>query len=97
MGAAKKSLFDKDWFKSDAPSKIVKKVSAFERAKVTRSEDLPELMTQQEAAAFLKKHIKTIEDWRKAGILRFIKIRGRYFTTPEYLGDFLESEMKRNG
>lgn len=95
MGA-KKITIDKDWFQSG--SKVsVRKVSKFEQVSITKSEDLPELMTTKQAAAFLRRHYKTIEEWRKGGQLKFLKVRGRYFTTPEFIADFLDNEQKLNG
>lgn len=93
MGA-KKIEIGKDWFKAGA--KQVRKVNKFEQVSITKSEDLPELMTTKEAAEFLKRHFKTIEEWRKDGQLKFLKVRGRYFTTPEFIADFLENEQKKN-
>lgn len=96
---AKKIQIDKNWLNDEPTSKAsksnVRKMHKFEHMTVTRSEDLPELMTTKEAAEFLRKHPKTIEEYRNDGCLKFIKIKGRYFTTPEYIGDFLENEMKK--
>lgn len=95
MGA-KKITIDKDWFKSESKASV-RKISKFEQVSITKSEDLPELMSAKEAAVFLKRHYKTIEEWRKDGQLKFMKVRGRYFTTPEFIADFLDNEQKKNG
>ncbi|NJM09419.1 MAG: helix-turn-helix domain-containing protein [Bdellovibrionaceae bacterium] len=59
---------------------------------VTRSEDLPQLMTTKEAAKFLKRHFKYVEELRKEGKLIFRKYGGRYFTTPEFIAQYLETQ-----
>lgn len=96
MTAAPKITFDKNWLneKSKTQSKS-RKVHKFEQMRVIKSEDLPQLMTTNEAAEFLKRHPKTVEEYRKDGALRFIKIRGRYFTTPEYIADFIRAESMK--
>lgn len=99
MAAAKKVTFSKDWMqKPDPKSKRPdhsRQLHKFEQLRVTKSEDLPELMTTQEAAKFLNRHAKTVEEYRNDGLLKFFKIRGRYFTTPEFLADFIESETRK--
>lgn len=95
MGAPK-IKFTKDWLSEDSKiSERAKRIHKFEQMRVTRSEDLPELMTTIEAAEFLCKHYKTVEEYRKDGSLRFLKIRGRYFTTPEYIAEFIEREQQK--
>lgn len=94
---AKKALIDKNWI--EAPSEKsatsnVRKLHKFERMTITKSEDLPDLMTPKEAGEFLRRCQTTIREYRLNGDLRFMKIKGRYFTTPEYIADFLEREMK---
>lgn len=95
MGAAK-TVISKDWLtQKDKRSDRTRKIHKFEQMRVTRSEDLPELMTTKEAAEVLSCHYKTVEEFRKDGSLKFIKLRGRYFTTPEYIADYIESESKK--
>lgn len=92
MGA-KKIKFTKDWLNVNPKiSDRARKVHKFEQMRVTKSEDLPELMTTIEAAEFLCRHYKTVEEYRNDGSLKFLKIRGRYFTTPEYIAQFIENE-----
>ncbi len=96
MGAVRKVVIDKNWINEDSKkSERSRKIHQFEQMRVTRSEDLPELMTTQEAAEFLGRHYKTVEEYRKGKLLRFFKIRGRYFTTPEFLAEFIESETRK--
>lgn len=97
MTAAKKITFDKNWInETPKTGNRSRKIHKFEQMRVIKSEDLPQLMTTQEAAEFLKRHPKTIEEYRRDGSLKFIKIRGRYFTTPEYIADFINCEsLKR--
>jgi len=94
---ARKVQIDKNWL--DAPSEkstnsSVRKLHKFEQMTITKSEDLPDLMTPKEAGEFLRRCKSTIREYRLNGDLKFIKIKGRYFTTPEYIADFLEREMK---
>ena len=94
--AAIKTEISKDWRSKDPKTQArARKVHSFEQMRVTRSEDLPELLTTQEAAKFLCRHPKTVEDYRHEGALKFIKMRGRFFTTPEYLAEFIEAESRR--
>ncbi|MBL7545597.1 MAG: helix-turn-helix domain-containing protein [Bdellovibrionaceae bacterium] len=96
---AKKIQIDKSWLEAEPRSKAqvsnFRKLHKFEHMTVTKSEDLPELMTTKDAAEILRKHPDTIKEYRNDGSLKFIKIKGRYYTTPEYIADFIESEMKR--
>lgn len=95
MGAAK-ITFDNNWLNDGGKKNLrSRKVHKFEQMRVTRSEDLPELMSTRQVAAFLKKHYKTIEEYRLDGSIKFMKIRGRYFSTPEYIAEFLEREVRK--
>lgn len=95
MGAIKR--IPKDWRTQNAEGTKagLRMRTSFEAAEVTRSEDLPQLMTTRQAADLLRRHPKTVEEYRNDGSLKFIKIRGRYFTTPEFVAEFLEVESKK--
>jgi hypothetical protein len=95
MGAVK--TIPKDWrTQNTAGTKAgLRTRASYEAVEVTRSEDLPQLMTTREAATFLRRHPVTVKEYRNDGSLKFIKIRGRYFTTPEYLAEFLEVESRK--
>lgn len=97
MSAAKVQI-SKDWLNQE-PSKTKpdksRKIHKFEQMRITRSEDLPELMTTTQAAEHLGKHYKTIEEYRRCGDLKFFKIKGRYFTTPEFIQEFIEAETSK--
>lgn len=95
--SAAKVIFSKDWWKADSKkmNDRSRKIHKFEQMRVTRSEDLPQLMTTKEAAEFLCKHFKTVEEYRNDGSLKFLKIKGRYFTTPEYIAEFIELESRK--
>jgi hypothetical protein len=95
MGAAKRVSFEKDWWISKEKSRSARKVHRFEQIRVTKSEDLPQLMTTLEAAELLRRHPKTIEEYRKQKLLKFMKLKGRYFTTPEWIAEFIEREAVR--
>jgi hypothetical protein len=94
MGAKK---IPRDWrTQSSAGTKAGLRTRAtYEKPDVVRSEDLPELLTTAEAAGVLRRHPKTVEEYRNDGSLKFHKIKGRYFTTPEYVAEFLENETKQ--
>ncbi len=95
MGAIKR--IPKDWRTQNAENTRggLKTTVTYESAEIFKSEDLPELLTTKEAAVFLKRHPKTVEEYRKDGSLKFSKNRGRYFTTPGYIAQFLEDESKK--
>lgn len=86
MGAARK--IPKDW--RTATAKNSKSTTV-----VIDSDNLPKLLNSKHAAVILCRHVKTIEEYRKDGSLRFIKIRGRYFTTAEFIAQFIEAESKK--
>lgn len=95
MGAVKR--IPKDWRTQDTKGTRggLRTRATFDFVEVTKSEDLPELMSAKEAAVFLKRHYKTVEEYRNDGSLKFTKQRGRYFTTPEWIAEFLENESKK--
>ena len=95
--SAVKTIVSKDWWKQKDEKKAIKKVSSFETLKVTAKEDLPTLITTKEAAGILRCHHKTVEELRNSGSLQFFKVMGRYFTTPEFIADYLQTEIKKNG
>lgn len=82
--------FEKDWW-TKGPKKIVSHVVKVEQIKATKSEDLPELLDTKEAAVFMRKHYKTVEELRHKKKLKFLKMGGRYFTTPEFIAMYLEN------
>jgi hypothetical protein len=94
MGAAKH--IPKNWRKQETrgPNGGLRKTQPLD-LEVTRSEDLPQLMTTKEAATFLRRHHKTVEEYRRDGSLRFTPVKGRWYTTPGWLAEFLERESAR--
>lgn len=99
--AAKKTgvLISKDWFKkdSDAAPQKTRMVALFEQARITKSEDLPELLDAKDVASHLKMHPKTASALMKSGAIRSMKIRGRRFSTPEWLADYMRKEIGAHG
>jgi hypothetical protein len=94
---ARKVKIEKNWWDVD-PKKFkesARKVHKFEQMTVLRSEDLPELITQKKAAEILNRHYRTIEEYRNEGSLQFKKMRGRYYTTPEWIAEFIEAEWAK--
>ncbi len=94
----KKPKFSKEWWKKDAAPRAKRsQLHKFEQMRVTKSEDLPELMTLAEAAEMFKRSPRTVERWAKSGELRTIKVMGRFFTTPEYIAEFIEVQNLKHG
>lgn len=90
-----KLKFSKDWkddfktkSKKDRPSRRTLQLE------VIKSEDLPELIAPKKAAQMLHMHYKTLENERRDGKIKFIKRGGRYFTTPEWIAEYLETYSK---
>jgi hypothetical protein len=59
--------------------------------------DLPTLVSAKEAAVPLHTNAKTVADWMAKKHLRSLKIRGRRWTTPEWIADFINREMAKHG
>lgn len=93
---AEKSVIPKNWFTKEslaAPAES-RMTQILTQTKIMRSEDLPELLTSKEVAPILKVHHKTAADMMRDGTLRSVKIRGRRFTTPQWIADFLRKELR---
>lgn len=95
MGAIKK--IPKDWRtqKTENTRAGLKTTVKYQPPEVIKSEDLPELITIKEAAGLLRRHPKTIEEYKNDGSLKFMRLKGRYFTTPEWIAEFLEEESAK--
>lgn len=96
-----KIIISKDW-RQKAPKKTSRISRArvshqFQQVEVIRSEDLPELLTMDETAEFFKVERTTVERWIASGDLESFKIKGRRFVTPEQIGEFIDSEYRKNG
>lgn len=91
MSIAKIS-YGKDWAKQSASRAATKPRRQKLDLEVVRSEDLPEMMRPTQVAQLLKRHPKTIEGLRRERKIRFIKLGGRYYTTPEWVAEYLENE-----
>lgn len=95
----KKVVVAKDWWQKPT-RKITQqavRVHGFQHTTVTRSEDLPQLLTVEEAAKLLRSHEKTVRKWIQTKDLQSLKIKGRRFVTPEQIGLFLDSQYRKNG
>lgn len=83
----------KDWWKQDGTALNKKRLlHRFEQMHVTRSEDLPQLMTIEEVAKFFTRHPQTVRRWIRECHLKTITIMGRHFITPEQLAEFIEKQ-----
>ena len=93
-----KSEIPKDWFLQVATESGRKRVNAaVEKREVKTVEDLPKLVTVNEASEILRTHPKTVSDWMIKKYLKSRKVRGRRFTSAEWINEFLMRELERNG
>jgi hypothetical protein len=101
MAAAKKNSleFAKDWFLSPDPAipQKARMTALFEKSRITRAADLPELLNARDVASHLKMNPKTASALMKKGIIRSMKMRGRRFTTPEWLAEYMRKEIGAHG
>jgi hypothetical protein len=95
---AKKIEIPKDWYDQVDTIAGRRKLKALSERIVLKSlEDVPKWVSAKEAAVALKSNHKTVHDWMAKKILRSIKIRGRRWTTTEWIEDFINKELMRNG
>lgn len=93
-----KSEIPKDWFLVTGTTIGRKRINAaIEKRKVSSPEELPNLMTVEEASVVLKTKKKTVADWMARKILRSVKLQRRRFTTPQWIQEFIEHEMVKHG
>lgn len=93
-----KSRLDKDWFLHVGTPSGKRRVNAALKLTAAKTlEELPTLVTVNEAAERLRSNPKTVSDWMAKKHLRSLKIRGRRYTTPEWISDFINREMAANG
>jgi hypothetical protein len=98
MGEKKVSEIPKDWFMHVDTAIGRRRVRAASEKRIVRTlDDLPNLISARDAATALKSNPKTVADWMAKGFLRSMKIRGRRWTTPEWINDFIDREAARNG
>jgi hypothetical protein len=93
----RKITFDKNWWQQGKKARPnqVRKAHKFEQERVLRPEDLPQLIPLRRAADMLGRHFKTVEELRAGNKIRFQKMGGRWFTTPEWIADYLRSEWSK--
>lgn len=96
--AAAKTKFNDDWYKNvtTRPARS-KRALDYDKILSSLSAVLPLLVTAKEAAEPLKSNYKTVVDWMAKGHLKSFKMRGRRFTTPEWIAEFIVSESDKNG
>jgi len=87
----------KGWFDEKAEPKQKRLVNLFEQVKVTRVEELPQLLSAKEAAKILRCDAKTAAGLMSKQIVQSMKLRGRRFTTPEWIADYMRRELKAHG
>lgn len=92
----KKINISKDWYKGGTKKSLSKSMRSHQQFVASAAGDLPSLMTIEEAAQALRRHIKTIRDWTSDGSLKSVKIKGRRFTTAEWIADFINTELYKN-
>lgn len=89
--------FDKDWYKNVKAHSNQRRSLELEKVDVTILDQLPQLVSVKEAAQKLNSNHKTVADWMAKGHLKSIKVRGRRFTTPAWMADFLRDEIATHG
>ena len=89
--------FERDWFNKVSMGPKPRRKLEFEIADVTSLDQLPTFISAKQAGEKLNQSPKTIAHWMAIGLLKSIKIRGRRFTTPEFIADFLNEEIRRHG
>lgn len=94
-----KPKFQKDWWKSTKPetSSEVRTLHLFEQMEVKTTSDLPQLISPKETAQILRMTPKTVSDLMSKQVIQSMKLRGRRFTTPEWIADFMRREQKAHG
>jgi hypothetical protein len=97
--ASKKIVIAKDWYTTGAQKRpeLTRMVNLFEQAKVSKAEDLPQLLDARDLAKLLRLHYKTALQMMKEQSVRSVKLRGRRYTTPEWIADFMRKELRPNG
>lgn len=93
MGARKVQI-SKDWWKAKSSDGALTKM---DKVECIKSEDLPQLMTKEEVAELLRCSLKTVERLWQTKRLLSVKVGGRRFSTPSFVGMYLESEIRKNG
>lgn len=94
-----KRQLKQDWYLDDSavePSRT-RSANLLSDGVVKNVEDLPVLLTPKEAAVHLKCKPKYAAVLMKQKIVESRKIRGRWFTTPEWIAEYIRREMKRHG
>lgn len=94
MSAAKR--IPKDWRSHETKAKGggLKPTTPI-RVDAKTADDLPQLMTTKEAADKLRCHYKTVEELRKTRAMKFMKLGSRYYTTVEWVAEYIEVESRR--
>lgn len=97
--AAPKVKIARDWMiqAGQMRPKKTSAVSALDLSNVKSVIDLPQWLSPREAAVFLKVHPKTATDMMAKGIVRSVKMRGRRFTTPEWIGEYFTAAIGNHG
>lgn len=92
-----KVKIEKNWFLKAEPPKDRRIVALFDQVAITKSEHLPELVCTKRAAVLLGVKEGTARDFMKQKIVQAMKLRGRWYTTPQWIADYMAREMKAHG
>lgn len=89
----------KDWYLK--PSNGARRTTSAYKIKsdlqVIKSEDLPEFLDVKDVAKHLNMSPRSVERYFMSGIIHTTKVRGRRLTTVEWLAEFLNNELRKNG
>lgn len=92
-----KIKIQRGWYEQSAQPKEKRLVNLFEQVSIRTKEDLPQLLSAKEAAEVLRCTAKTAADLMAKQIIQSMKLRGRRFTTPEWIADYMRREQKAHG
>lgn len=98
--AAKKTAIARDWFtKSETREgrQAARLSNTFEQTVISSTGELPQLITMKELSEILKVSLTTIKDLvnPRSPKIRTIKVAGRRMTTPEWIAEYLRSQMRK--
>lgn len=94
MGKVK---IQRGWYEQSEPARETRLVNLFEQVAIRTKDDLPQLLSPKEAAQILRCTAKTASELMSKQIIQSMKLRGRRFTTPEWIADYMRREQKAHG
>lgn len=94
----KKIKISKNWYEDTSESLRINKTAALlEQIKTTKADELPDWMSAKDVAPKVGTTEKTASAWMKSGIIKSVKIRGRRYSTAQWVSEYLKKEILKNG